>query len=221
MTEETPYSAKHYAAKAKEYAEQAHADQLQADWTQSDTTKVDFIKNKPTIPAAQVNSDWSASGNVAEVLNKPTKLSDFTDDTATTPVDRATGDGSGNEITATYANKDLDNLSVSGNDKLAVSTVFDLLGSGQKYLYNNKTYKIQSTGNLVFRPSGLLSGKTNTIMVYLKKTDAAHTVDLGTTYYFNCEAPDLSEAGDYNVIYEYDPNNSHWVVGAVKKGAAS
>ncbi len=26
---------------------------------------------KPTIPAAQVNSDWNASGTVAEILNKP------------------------------------------------------------------------------------------------------------------------------------------------------
>lgn len=30
------------------------------------------ILNKPTIPAAQVNSDWNAVGGVAEILNKPT-----------------------------------------------------------------------------------------------------------------------------------------------------
>jgi hypothetical protein len=30
------------------------------------------LSNKPTIPAAQVNSDWNASGTVAEILNKPT-----------------------------------------------------------------------------------------------------------------------------------------------------
>jgi hypothetical protein len=29
------------------------------------------ILNKPTIPAAQVNSDWNAVGGVAEILNKP------------------------------------------------------------------------------------------------------------------------------------------------------
>jgi len=48
------------------------AAQIQSDWNQSDNTKVDFIKNKPTIPAAQVNSDWNASSGVAEILNKPT-----------------------------------------------------------------------------------------------------------------------------------------------------
>lgn len=30
--------------------------------------------NKPTIPAAQVNSDWSASTGIAQILNKPTSL---------------------------------------------------------------------------------------------------------------------------------------------------
>ena len=46
--------------------------QKQADWNQSDNTAVDYIKNKPTIPAAQVNADWSAVSGVAEILNKPT-----------------------------------------------------------------------------------------------------------------------------------------------------
>jgi hypothetical protein len=30
------------------------------------------LSNKPTIPAAQVNSDWNASSGVAQILNKPT-----------------------------------------------------------------------------------------------------------------------------------------------------
>ena len=32
----------------------------------------DDLDNKPTIPAAQVNSDWNATSGVAEILNKPT-----------------------------------------------------------------------------------------------------------------------------------------------------
>ena len=46
--------------------------QEQADWNQSDDTAVDYIKNKPTIPAAQVNADWDATEGVAEILHKPT-----------------------------------------------------------------------------------------------------------------------------------------------------
>ena len=45
---------------------------VQSDWNQNDSTADDFIKNKPTIPAAQVNSDWDAVSGVAQILNKPT-----------------------------------------------------------------------------------------------------------------------------------------------------
>ena len=38
------------------------------------------LSNKPTIPAAQVNSDWNATSGKAQILNKPTKLSQFTND---------------------------------------------------------------------------------------------------------------------------------------------
>lgn len=48
------------------------AAQIQSDWTQSNNVALDFIKNKPTIPAAQVNSDWNATSGLAEILNKPT-----------------------------------------------------------------------------------------------------------------------------------------------------
>ncbi|RAI15341.1 MAG: hypothetical protein DKM22_04315 [Candidatus Melainabacteria bacterium] len=50
---------------AKYWAAQAAAGQIQADWDQSDNTKKDYIKNKPT------------------------KLSNFTDDSETTPIKEA------------------------------------------------------------------------------------------------------------------------------------
>ena len=39
--------------------------------TVATTGDYDDLSNKPTIPAAQVNSDWNASSGVAEILNKP------------------------------------------------------------------------------------------------------------------------------------------------------
>jgi hypothetical protein len=62
------------------------------------------LSNKPTIPAAQVNSDWNANSGVAQILNKPTlgtaAAADTTDfataaqgalaDTAVQPADLAT-----------------------------------------------------------------------------------------------------------------------------------
>lgn len=60
--------------------------QVQSDWSQTDNQAVDYIKNKPSIPSAQVNSDWNATSGVAEILNKPTipvvptNVSAFTND---------------------------------------------------------------------------------------------------------------------------------------------
>lgn len=58
------------------------------DW--NSTTGDNQILNKPTIPAAQVNSDWSAVSGVAEILNKPiipTQLDDLTDVNVSSPND--------------------------------------------------------------------------------------------------------------------------------------
>lgn len=64
--------------------------QAQADWTEADNSDPSYIQNKPTlatvatsgsyndlqdqptIPAAQVNSDWNSVSGVSEILNKPT-----------------------------------------------------------------------------------------------------------------------------------------------------
>ncbi|MCR5194653.1 MAG: hypothetical protein K6B71_04005 [Alphaproteobacteria bacterium] len=46
------------------------AAQVQSDWNA--TTGMGVILNKPTIPAAQVNADWDAPSGVAQILNKPT-----------------------------------------------------------------------------------------------------------------------------------------------------
>lgn len=45
--------------------------QEQSDWEEADSTKKSFIKNKPTIPEAQVNSDWNSETGVSRILNKP------------------------------------------------------------------------------------------------------------------------------------------------------
>ena len=63
---------------------------VQSDWNTTDTNADSYIKNKPalktvattgsytdltnkpTIPAAQVNSDWNATSGKAQILNKPT-----------------------------------------------------------------------------------------------------------------------------------------------------
>lgn len=43
---------------------------VQADWNQTDSSADDYIKNKPTV-VGQVNSNWTASSGIAQILNKP------------------------------------------------------------------------------------------------------------------------------------------------------
>lgn len=38
-------------------------DQPHADWTQTNSTEASYIRNKPTIPEAQVQADWTAGSN--------------------------------------------------------------------------------------------------------------------------------------------------------------
>lgn len=48
----------------------------QANWTQKDSTAADYIKNKPTIPAAQIQADWNQTDTTAKdyIKNKPQSL---------------------------------------------------------------------------------------------------------------------------------------------------
>jgi hypothetical protein len=49
------------------------AAQIQSDWTQSNVSALDYIKNKPTIPNGQVQSDWTQTNSAAVdfIKNKP------------------------------------------------------------------------------------------------------------------------------------------------------
>lgn len=69
------------------------------------------LDNKPTIPAAQVNSDWNATSGVAEILNKPTipSIAGLVPETRTITINGTTQDLSANRtwsvgdmLTSTY-----------------------------------------------------------------------------------------------------------------------
>lgn len=49
------------------------AAQVQSDWLEADTSAKSYILNKPTIPSAQVQSDWTESDNTKKsyIKNKP------------------------------------------------------------------------------------------------------------------------------------------------------
>ena len=120
------------------------SENVQADWGQTITTAADYIKNKPTlatvatsgdyddltnkptIPAAQVQSDWNATTGMGAILNKPTL--------ATVATTGAYSDLSGTPTLATVATSgDYDDLT----NKPTIPTV------------NNATLTIQKNGTAV------------------------------------------------------------------------
>lgn len=117
----------------------------------------------------------------------------------------ATNDSEGNQISTTYETK--------------TKNITTLSSSGTISLTDNSINKITSSGTITFSlPSISNSSIFHQILVQLTMNTVV-TINLGTTYFFNAETPDLSSTGTYNIIYEYD--GSRWVCGAIKKGVAS
>jgi hypothetical protein len=48
-----------------------------ADWEVNDPAQPSYIKNKPDIPAAQVNADWNATTGKSSIFNKPAIPTDY------------------------------------------------------------------------------------------------------------------------------------------------
>lgn len=100
---------------------------VQSDWNQTDTEADDFIKNKPTIPAAQVNSDWSAASGVAQILNKPTlgtAASKGVDSTPTASSTNLVESGGVEAALAEKADKSIVGLKLVASNTMGSSTAF-------------------------------------------------------------------------------------------------
>lgn len=93
--------------------------------------------------------------------------------------------------------------------------------SGTVSLNANTLYKMTISGATTFTlPSMVNATKHNQIKI-LTNLSVVSAINFGTTKYFNCEAPDMSEAGLYDIYIDYDPHQSSWVAGAIRKGAAA
>ena len=93
--------------------------------------------------------------------------------------------------------------------------------SGTVSLNANTLYKMTISGETTFTlPSAVNAEKHNQIKI-LANLSVVSAINFGTTKYFNCEAPDMSEAGFYDIYIDYDPHQSSWVAGAIRKGAAA
>ena len=96
--------------------------------------------------------------------------------------------------------------------------------AGDKALEANHIYTLANPAgdiNFTLPTVGLkASNPFNQILVQLAM-DTIVNINTGTTYNFYNEAPDLSKAGIYNIIYEYDYNTLQWYVGVIYKGIYS
>lgn len=82
----------------------------------------------------------------------------------------------------------------------------------------DKVYKLVATGNVTFVLPTVENPTTLPQILIQFKMATPVTINLGTTNFFKKVAPDMSMAGMYNIIYEYDVNNNVWVVDAIVKG---
>lgn len=87
-------------------------------------------------------------------------------------------------------------------------------------LDTNTAYTLTLTGDVTFTLPSPTANKLNQIEIQLYMA-SVYTIALGTSYYFGGSAPDMSKAGYYSIIYEYDNLQSQWIAGAIKKGQAS
>lgn len=109
----------------------------------------------------------------------------------------------GNDIVSTYETK--------------TKVVNILPSNGIIELSDNSINKIErAMGRITFVLPEITDNNFHQILVQINAMLA--TIDLGTTYFFNQEAPSIT-IGTYDIIYEFDGAN--WVVGAIKKGIES
>lgn len=93
--------------------------------------------------------------------------------------------------------------------------------SGTIELTDNSINSITPSGNITFTLPTIADNTVfHEIMVQINLS-TVYTIDVGTTYYFNKTAPDLSTAGTYNLYYEYDKATQQWYCGALSKGTVS
>ena len=137
------------------------------------------LSNKPTIPSAQVNSDWNASSGVAEILNKPNLSTVATSgsyndliDKPTIPTGQVNSDWNANSGVAEILNKpNLSTVATSGSyndlsNKPNLSTVAtsgsynDLSDKPTIPTVNNGTLTVQKNGTNVATFSANQSGNT-------------------------------------------------------------
>ena len=113
------------------------------------------------------------------------------------------------------------NIQTALNGKEDVAKTINILtSSGNVVLTDNSINSVTPTAAITFTlPTVTDNTVFHQILVQVNMT-TVYSITLGTSNFFNKTSPDMSAVGEYNLIYEYDKANQHWVVGCVSKGAS-
>lgn len=104
----------------------------------------------------------------------------------------------------------------------SVAWLNTLPSSGTILLEDQKSYKVEATGDIAFvLPTITDLTKLHRIFIQFKVTNGSNNVSLGTNYFFNKINPDFTIAGIYDIEYEYDNLNNVWVCRTEIKGLGS
>ena len=96
-------------------------------------------------------------------------------------------------------------------------TITTLSSSGIVYLSDNSINTIVPTGAITFvLPAISETNLFHQILIQVTLT-TVYSINVGTEHFFNGKSPDLSTTGKYNLVFEYDKNNSVWVCGWMRK----
>lgn len=107
------------------------------------------------------------------------------------------------------------------NKEDAAKVINVLASSGTIALADNSINTINLAGNVTFTLPAVTDNTVFHQILVQVNLSTAVSIDAGTTYYFNKTAPDMSGAGVYNLVYEYDKANQYWVCGVIGKGASA
>lgn len=129
------------------------------------------------------------------------------------------GNLTGNASTATKATQDsVGNVILATYEKIAKPV--EAINGSSIELADNTIYKIQISNDTTFvLPTVTNLNTFHQIVIQLDMSTQPYSITLGTSVYFDGEAPDLSTSGVYNLYYEYDILSQAWVCGALIKKA--
>lgn len=243
--EEVYYSALHYAAKAKKYAEQTKDVKEEADTAialvegfggtvdaaktaiinLSDEKKTD-IRNEGTTQVTAVSTEGTKQVGLVNTASATAQQQ-----IAAQSANFVTLDGNqtisgqktftGNVLVPNPTKNDNSQKPATTAWVRNVQPLINAISatSGTVTLAANKVYTMSISGATTFTlPTSVDTTVFNQIKVMAKVTGTP-TITWGTTNFFNKATPEI-EAGSYDFYFDYDNGLGAWVAGALSKGVA-